>query len=187
MRFLVFVFLFLGSGAQAAEYGVYAASHIGIGDEGRGNSDTYQNRTVGTLDLQVMPGVRFFGKTLLAGLLIDLRLLFQASNADPVKAGDYGGTGLQVGPGFVLDFPTAKFLVSWDLRARQSINSPDSAGFKGSGFHFILGYKALPTFSVDFEYVATRYKTASTAFGELDLSSNPVTYGVYGLGASILF
>lgn len=187
MRVLALAFLLLAPVAHAADYGLYAASHIGIGDEGRGQSDTYQNRTVGTLDAQAMPGMYFLGKTFLAGVLVDLRLLFQVSNADKTQAGDYGGTGLQVGPGFVLDFPTVKFLASWDIRARQSISSPDSTSFKGSGFHFILGYKALPTFSVDFEYVATRYKTVATALGEVDLSSNPITYGVCGLGASILF
>jgi hypothetical protein len=173
--------------AQAANYGIYAGSHIGIGDEGRNGADTYQNRTVGTLDLQAMPGLRYFGSTLLAGVLIDLRLLSQVSDADPSKAGDYGGPGLQLGPALLLDFPAARLLASWDMRARQSTNSPDGVGFKGSGFHVILGYKALPTVSVDFEYVTTRYKTVGTLLGEEDLSSNPITYTVFGLGASLLF
>ena len=187
MRFLALALLLLvAPQALAADFGLFAGSHIGIGDEGRTKSDTFQDRTVGALDLQVMPGLHYFGNTLLAGILFDLRLLFQVSEADPKKAGDYGGTGLQVGPGFALDFSRAKFLASWDMRARQSTSSPDLS-FKGSGFHFLLGYKALPTFTVDFEYVATRYKTIGTSYGELDVSDNPVTYHMLGMGASILF
>jgi hypothetical protein len=186
MRFLALSLFLAASSAQAADYGIYAGSHIGIGDEGRKESDTFQNRTVGTLDLQAMPGVRYFGNTLLAGILFDFRLLFQVSDADPKKAGDYAGTGFQVGPGFLFDFPLARFLASWDMRARQSVNSPEMS-FKGSGFHFLLGYKALPTFSVDLEYVATRYNTVSTALGEADVGPNPVTYHMLGLGASVLF
>jgi len=186
MRILALALLMLSPNAHALDYGVYAGSHIGIGDEGRNGADTFPNRTVGVLDLQALPGARFYGKALTAGLLFDFRLYTQVSNADPVKVGNYGGTGLQLGPGVALDLPFVRGLLAWDIRARQSINDPDQT-FKGSGFHFLLGYKAMPTFSVDFEYVSTRYKTVGSALEEIDLSDLPVTYHMYGLGASIVF
>ena len=189
MRFLAFAFAFLVlaySYSARAEFGLYAGTHFGYGSEGRDTNDAYLKRTVGVLDFQAMPGMKLYGKVLLVGLLFDLRLLSQLSNVDTQAVGDFGGSGLLLGPGIALDFPYGKILLSYDLRARQSIHSPD-ATFKGSGFHFLIGYKAMPRFSLDFEYVATHYKTVSVLGVDNDLSGNPMTHNNIGAGVSLIF
>ncbi|MGZ3649599.1 MAG: hypothetical protein ACXVB9_06480 [Bdellovibrionota bacterium] len=186
-RWLALAFLTLSLASPArAEFGVFTGAHFGFSQEGRDTNDFYQKRSMGVIDLQAMPGWHFGGKTILAGLLFDVRLLSQLSNVDTNAVGDFGGMGLLLGPGVAFNFSFGRALLSYDMRARQSINSPD-ATFKGSGFHFLVGYKPLANLSVDFEYVATRYNAYSTALADADLSAKPVSCNVIGVGASILF
>jgi hypothetical protein len=188
MRFLLalaFLTLSIASPARG-DFGVFTAAHFGFSQEGRDSNDFYQKRTMGVIDLQALPGWHFAGKTLLAGLLFDIRLLSQLSQVDTNSVGDFGGTGFLLGPGLAVDLPFGRALLSYDIRARQGINTPD-ATFKGSGFHFLVGYKPLPNLSVDLEYVATRYNAYSSTLSDVDLSAKPVSCNVVGFGASLLF
>lgn len=168
-----------------AELGLYAGTHLGAGQAGHELNDTYTKRSVGVLDFQAMPGFHFYGKAVLAGLMLDARLLSQLSTSvNTATAGDLGGKGLLLGPGVNFDFTFGRLLLVWDMRARQSVNEPD-ATFKGSGFNILAGYRAMPGFTVDLEYVVAKYNALSIGDVETGLGSAPISQKSFGLGVSL--
>lgn len=174
----------LSTPAHALDFGAFFASHLGAGSAGRDGDDFYRKRSVGSIDLQAMPGLHVYGKSILAGMLFDFRMLSELENADPTNHGDFGGFGLLIGPAVLFDFTFGKVLLSWDIRDRQSISSPDAA-LKGSGFHILFGYKASSILTVDLEYVHARYNAIyrsdldiETGLDERSLSQNNLSIGV---------
>jgi hypothetical protein len=181
------LFLLAPASARAQDYGIYAGLHLGAGHSGDDIEDAYQTRTVGTVDLQFMPGLRFSGKSILVGLLFDARFLSQISNVDKTAVGDFGGSGLTIGPGVVVDFTKARLLLSWDWRDRQSVNAPDGTTFKGSGFHLLAGYRMSPLVTVDLEYVIAKYNTIAVNDAETDVGDHLVKQNTIGVGVSVSY
>ena len=160
---------------------------MGLGPMGHDYLDAYETRTVGTIDIQALPGVKPFGEMVLTGLLFDFRLLTQLTKMDKNTRGDFGGSGFLVGPGVLLDLNLGKLLFSYDLRARTRINQPDNTTFKGSGFHLVFSYNWADKIAGEFQLVKTTYKTFINSLGEFEFPNDPLTHISYSFGASILF
>jgi hypothetical protein len=191
MRALPFLFLFLLAilaplSAHAVMYGGLVGGAFSYGDEGDDTETSpNQKRATGAIELKLMPGVRFYGKSILVGLLADFQFHSQLSSGDKSAIGDFGGTGLLLGPGVVFDFHFGRLLLSYDIRDRQGISQPD-ATLKGSGFHIAFGYRVMPTVTIDLEYTRARYNTLSTPDGETDLGGDTsIKCKSVGLGVSV--
>ncbi len=173
---------FLLATPAKAEFGLHVGTHIEFGSMGTEIADAYESRSMGAFGLQAMPGYRLMGKSLLAGLMVDLRFHSQLSNG---SANDYSGQSFLLGPAIALELAMFKLLLGWDLRARHSAKMDTS--YSGSGFRFLLGYRLLGNMWADLHYVSMKYKTRSTAGIESDISSNPVKSGMVGVGLSWSF
>ncbi|MGZ3695177.1 MAG: hypothetical protein ACXWQO_13640, partial [Bdellovibrionota bacterium] len=151
--FIALVLIFSPTSAKAV-FGGHIGSHLGIGNLG-GAGQPVGNTSVGTLDLQAMPGYRILGNSLMLGPLFNLRYLSQLAGSNAVGK-DVTGTGLLVGVAIDYDFSVFKIIASWDIRARHNHDKPDTT-YKGSGYTLLFGYKTLPDFYVDFMLNKTSY------------------------------
>ena len=179
---ILWIGLLLPSAASAADWGFFTGAHFGFSKEGQSVGDDYPGRSMGSLDLQAMPGVHFFNNAVLFGPLLDARL---QSQLDTGTATSFNGFGLTVGPGFLFDFKAFRLLISWDWRDRQSISAPANATLAGSGFHFLLGIAVAPKVDFNIEFVLAKFNTLTIAGTEYPLTNNPVTQPLFGTGLSL--
>jgi hypothetical protein len=186
MRLLALAIVALFSSTLArADYGAHLGAHFGYGQMGNSSGDENRTRNMGTLDLQAMPGIKLYGNALLLGLMLDYRFMSQLT--DETNLSSYGGRGFLAGPGALLDFSFGRFLFSWDMRARHYYSGPDTT-YKGSGFHFLFGYKVMGNLCADLEYVISRYNAVRINEVETGLDENKqVTHKSLGFGLSWLF
>jgi hypothetical protein len=183
MRIFLFLFLFaLPFNSAFASFGLHLGSHLGFG--GMGNeSGSRASRTMGTFDLQAMPGYRVFG--VMPGLLLEYRMMSQLTNR--IEAGsDYSGNGTNFGLGVLFEPGMFKFLASYDFQSRHWFTEPDTT-FSGSGYRFLVGYKILPLLAFDFQYVATKYNTVEESEVETSIDHDPVSHWNLGFGVSLSF
>ena len=166
-----------------ADYGAHVGGHFGYGKMGNSSLDANQSRGIGTFDLQGMPGIKVYGKFILLGLMLDYR--FHSQLSDDNSLSQYGGRSFLLGPGAILDFPLFKLLFSWDIRDRHYYSGPDTT-YKGSGFHFLFGYKVVGNLCVDLEYVTARYKSVKINDDEIGLD-DPVKHYNLAFGLSWSF
>ena len=169
------------SGAPArAQVGLHAATHLGIGsiDTGR-KSAPY--RSLGTFNLEAMPGWRFSPK-LMAGLVVDYRLITQLEDGTGSNAANFGGKGLTLGLGGTFETGDAKFLVSYDPFARHWAPSPQTT-YKGSGFHIMAGIQFEPKWFIDVEFSSATYDEAGIRGLDQHLR-DPRTHWNLALGVS---
>lgn len=167
-----------------AEFGGHVGAHFGYGKMGTDGVTiySYDRRAVGTFNGEFMPGWRFFGSSLLAGVLFDLRFLAQLNNSSP----DFSGHGYSLGAGLMYEVLALKLLASWDPWERQSYSGP-STTFMGSGFHLLVGYKIFPATCVDLEYVTARFNAREQDGVETALSQFPLRMWSIGFGLSFSF
>lgn len=179
--FLILLLCFSGPSAQAS-LGLHLGSHLGFG--GMGNeSGTRTNRTMGTFDLQAMPGYRVFG--FMPGILLEYRMMSQLTNR--IEAGsDYSGNGSNVGLGILFEPALFKFLASYDFRSRHGFSSPETT-FSGSGYRLMVGYKILPLLAFDLQFVQTKYNTVEENETETSIDEDPITHWNLGFGVSLSF
>jgi len=184
MRFALLLFLFslLASPARA-EFGLHLGSHFEFGSMGTSSADVYESRSMGAFGLQAMPGYRFLGKTLMAGLMFDLSFHSQLSGAG--TSVDFSGTSLRIGPALAIELAMLKFLVGLDMRARHSTKA--SASYSGSGLRFLIGYRVIGNVWASIQLLFTKYKSRSVNGLEEDLSAQPVSSNMVGLGLSLSF
>ncbi|MGE3261049.1 MAG: hypothetical protein AB7K68_04645 [Bacteriovoracia bacterium] len=174
------------SSAAYAEFGGHVGAHLGIGNEG-GGGQPVGNTSIGTLDLHLMPGFRLFGKSLMPGVLMNLRFLSQLAGSNrPGK--ELSGSGSLFGLALVYEFDVFKILASYDFRARHAHSNPDST-FKGSGYTLLFGYKTLPDFYVDLEFNSTSYSSREVAgiVQTFDKPALPLAHWNLALGLSYSF
>jgi hypothetical protein len=161
-----------------AEFGFHAGSHFGYG---RMSSDSGASaRNMGTFDLQFMPGYRILG--FMPGLLLDFRLLSQLEEGSRTQA-NFSGRGLLMGLGVTYEPGPVKILVSYDFRNRHWYSGPDTT-YAGSGYHLLLGYKFMPGFSFDIEYVRSTYNSVEVDGIANGLNNNNVNHWNLGFGVS---
>lgn len=149
------IFSWSSSPAEAA-FGGHVGAHLGIGNIG-GGAQPVGNTSIGTLDLQAMPGYRIFGNSLMPGVLVNVRFLSQLAGSNAYGR-EVSGTGSLIGLALAYEFDVFKIIGSWDLRARHSHSKPDTT-YMGSGFTLLFGYKTLPDFYVDFMVNKTSYNS----------------------------
>lgn len=183
-KFPLILTLFLGllSSSAEAQFGAHFATHFGYGKMGS-DSGFIQKRSMGTFDLQAMPGYRLLGNQLLLGLLFDLRFMSQLQDQNDVGGEDFGGRGLTWGLGASFEPGPVKILVSYDLSARHWYTAPETT-YKGSGFHFILGIPVAPSLFLDLQYVTTTYNTRKVNGDEYGLADDNVQHWNVGFGVS---
>lgn len=166
-----------------AEFGGHIGSHLGFGSLG-GGAQPVGNTSEGVLDLQLMPGYRFFNKQLMVGPLATLRFLSQLSGS-----ADYGyetsGTGSLLGVAVAYEPRPVKVIVSYDLRARHSHSTPDTT-YKGSGYTLLLGYLTTTDLFIDLELNRTSYNAREVLQVEAPLTT-PLVHWNLGLGLSYSF
>jgi hypothetical protein len=167
-----------------AEFGGHVGAHFGYGRMGTAEAspNSYQSRAIGTFDGEFMPGWRFFGGSLLAGVLFDLRFLAQLSNT----AADFSGHGYSLGAGLMYEIAVVKLLFSYDPWERETYSGPNTT-FKGSGYHYLLGYKIFPGTSVDLEYVTANFNSQDQGGVESALSPQSVKLWSVAFGLSFSF
>lgn len=180
--FFTFLAFLISVPAAQASFGLHLGSHLGFG--GMGNeSGSRVNRTMGTFDLQAMPGYRVFG--VMPGLFLEYRMMSQLTNR--IEAGsDYSGNGSNVGLGVLFEPALFKFLASYDFRSRHGFSTPDTT-FSGSGYRLIVGYKILPLLAFDVQYVSTKYNTIEENETETSIDNDPVKHWNLGFGVSLSF
>ncbi len=183
MRLLALLLLALHSISAEAEVGLHIGGHFGYGKMGDEANDLNRSRNMGTFDLQGMPGYRLYGKLLLAGLLFDYRFIGQLTDKSATLS-DLSGRSFLLGPAIVVDLPVGKLLFSYDIRARHYFSGPDTT-YKGSGVHFLFGYKVAGNLCVDIEYVVTNYNTVTISDIETELTGDlPLNHKNLGFGLS---
>lgn len=181
--FLALIALSIPNLAQAA-FGLHVGGHFGYGNMGNESTDADQARSVGTFDVQAMPGLRALGNVLLVGLMLDYRFHSQLKDDDSLVP--YSGRSFLLGPGVALDLSFGKLLFSYDILTRHYYTGPETT-LKGSGFHILAGYKVMGNLSVDLEYVVSRYSTVDQYNGERDLGEFPIKHKNLGFGLSWIF
>lgn len=164
-----------------AEFGFHAGSHFGIGKMAYDNGIP-GDRDMGTFDLQFMPGYRF-PMGLMAGLMLDYRLMSQLTDESETGRTDYSGRSLLMGLAATFEPGPLKFLLGWDLRARHWFSGPDTT-FMGSGWRLLFGYKFLPGFAFDIEFVNTIYNASEVNGLETGLNNNNLKHWNLGFGVS---
>jgi hypothetical protein len=190
MKPFLLLFLALLSVPARAEFGLHVGGHFGYGKMGDEANDINQDRSMGSFDLQAMPGYRFLDKLLMAGVMLDYRFLGQLEDKSATLS-DFSGRSFLIGLGAMLDLPTVKFILSYDFHDRHNISLPKTT-YKGKGWHFLLGYKVAGSLCVDLEYVVANYDS-QTLLGEdsdlsgTDLSGNtryPISHDSLAFGLS---
>jgi predicted porin len=176
---LSFLLLFLPVKSWAT-FGLHIGSHLSYGRIGN-ESGTISERSMSAFDIQAMPGYRI--GNFMPGLLIDYRFLAQLGRNDEYENTDYGGRSLILGLGTTAEFDAIKILFSYDFRARHNSATPDSL-YKGSGFHFTLGYFFMPKLSIDFAYSKSTYSKVETDGVESMVSDDRLKNWNFGLGIS---
>jgi hypothetical protein len=185
MRFalLLFALSLLHPLSARADFGLHAGAQFEFGAMGDSTEATaYESRSIGAFGLQLMPGYRLFGKSLMAGLVIHARFLSQLSGPNTV---DYGGRSLLVGPAVSYELALLKFLLGWDIRARHAAK-PDTT-FSGSGLRFLLGYRIVGNTWADLQILSTSYKDRQTGDERTEITSDPVKSTTVGFGLSLSF
>ncbi len=185
MRTLLLLLLLCFSPLAAqAEFGFQVGGHFGIGNMGN-DSGSIRERSLGTFDVQFMPGYHFLGD-FMGGLLLEYRLISQLTNQ--VEAGsDLSGNGFIWGLAAMYEPGPLKFLVSYDFRARHWFDEPETV-YSGSGYRFLFGYKFLPGFAFDLQYSSTNYnyRRLGAAESEIADEDQPRHWNI-GLGLSYTF
>jgi hypothetical protein len=166
-----------------AAFGGHVGAHLGVGNFG-GAGQPVGSKSLGTLDLQAMPGYRIFGNSLMLGVLFNLRYLSDLNGASGYDK-DASGTGSLIGLALAYEFSVFKIIGSWDLRARQSGSNPDTT-YKGSGYTILFGYKTMPNFYVDFMVNKTSY-TSREVLDIPETFVKPVQHWNLALGMSYSF
>ncbi len=180
MTFLLTLALLVLSGSSArAELGVHAGANFEFGSMGTSTADANESRSMGAFGLQVMPGYRTMGKSLLLGLMIDLRFHSQLSGG---TTSDFGGQSFNIGPAAAYELAKLKFLLGWDIRARHSAKT--STSYSGSGLRFLLGYRLMGSLWANLQLLTTKFKTRTAADLDTDISANPVKSTMVGFGLS---
>lgn len=180
LTLLLFIPLLMPFRAQA-NFGFHAGSHFGIGKMGY-ESGIPGDREMGTFDVQFMPGYRF-PMGLMAGLMLDYRLMSQLTDQSEVSNTDYSGRSFLWGIGAMFEPGPIKLLFSYDFRARHWFSGPDTT-FMGSGFHFLFGYKFMPGFAFDIQYVTTTYNKQIVNGSKTGLNNNNLHHWNLGFGVS---
>lgn len=165
-----------------ASFGLHAATHLGIGDMGS-SSPTMPSRSVGTFDLQAMPGYRLFSQQLLIGLMLDYRFVSQLDNPSRAAGTDYTGSGLLMGIAAAYETNLVKILLGYDFRARHSHDLPETS-LMGSGYRLQFSYKVFGPWGADLQYVHTNYNTMEAAGTESELNNYNFRHWNLGLGVS---
>jgi len=183
MRFLLPVALLILSPLPAqAEFGLHAGGDIEVGAMGTSTATVYESRTMGAFGLQLMPGYRTMGKTLLLGLMLNLRFHSQLSSG---TTAEFSGRSFLLGPAAALEFTKVKLLVGWDIRARHSAKLTTS--YSGSGLRFLVGYRFAPSISADLHLITTKYKTRYIGEEETNISDDPIKSTMVGIGLSLSY
>jgi len=171
--------LFASAPSAQAEFGFHGGAHFGYGRMGNDAGGSV-GRNMGAFDLQFMPGYRILG--FMPGLLLDYRLLSQLEDGSPTQA-NFSGHGLLMGLGLTYEPGPVKILVSYDFRNRHWFSRPDTT-YAGSGYHLLLGYKFMPGFSFDLEYVSSTYNSVEVNGIASGLNNDTVTHWNIGFGVS---
>lgn len=172
----------MGQCAQA-EFGGHIGAHLGFGSLG-GGAQPVGNTSEGVLDLQVMPGYRFFNKELMVGPMANLRFLSQLSGS-AAYGYETSGTGSLVGIAAAYEPRPVKVIAAYDLRARHSHSTPDTT-YKGSGYTLVLGYLTTTDLFIDLEFNRTTYDSREVLEVEAPLAT-PLVHWNFGLGLSYSF
>lgn len=179
LRLTLLFLSILFSPVAEAQFGFHAGTHLSFGQMGD-ESGSVEDRSMGSFDLQFMPGYRYAG--LMGGLLLDYRFVSQITSTSDAGS-DLGGRSFLWGLGITWEPAIWKFLFSYDFRARHSVSEPENT-YKGSGFHLLAGYEIAPNLYVDLQYSRMRYNTLETTTSETGLGENPVRHWNLGLGIS---
>jgi hypothetical protein len=164
----------------SAEFGFHAGSHFGFGRMGS-EAGSRPSRSLGSFDLQFMPGYRFM-PLFMGGLLLDYRFLAQLANESEVGS-NFSGRSFLWGLGLMAEPGPFKVLVSYDFRARHWFSGPDTT-FKGSGYHILFGYKFLPAIAFDIQFVSTTYNSQEVDGIPAGLSPDTIKHWNLGFGVS---
>lgn len=177
---LVTFALFLLPSLASAQFGFHTGAHFGYSKLGA-QSGELRKRDLGAFDLQFMPGYRL-PADLMAGLMLEYRLMGQLDE-DSRPGYDLSGNSFNMGIGGTWEPGPIKLLFSWDLYSRHYVTGGNNT-YMGSGYHFLIGFRFLPGFSFDVEYVTNTYDTQSTNGADYGLNDYYLDLWNVGLGVS---
>ncbi|RZA06465.1 MAG: hypothetical protein EOP11_10315 [Proteobacteria bacterium] len=179
---LALLSLAAASSPARAELGLHAATHFGVGAMGTENP-AEPNRSMGTFDLQAMPGWRFPNSKFMAGMLIDYRFMTQLEEGVPITGEtNFAGQSVHFGIGGTFETGDLKLLATFDPLARHWAAVPTTT-FKGSGLHLLAGIQFEPNWYIDIEYSEATYDEAGIMGRDQHLDP-PNRHWNLGLGIS---
>lgn len=147
-----------------------------------GDDQPLTPRSMGTLDVQAMPGFRMLG--FMPGIMLNLRLLGQLSG-DNSAGNEVSGSGSLLGVGVAYEPGPVKLIGSYDLRARHTHSLPDTS-YQGSGFTFLVGLLMMPGMYIDLQFNRTSYDTRVTGAARDHLGTSVVHWNAgFGLSMSL--
>jgi len=194
MKLLGFLTIFAslaGSCAFADDvgFGVNAGVHWGLGKM-YNSTYTIPVRTMNTLDLQALPGVRW--GNWLFGVLGEVRFVGQNTDFEQVANQNMRGTGYLLGIGGTYLLGDYKFLASFDLIGKHSLSTQDPNGNdvtyqKPRGLHLQGAYRVWREFYAELALSIESYKTSSLAGSDADISNSKFTHWNAGVGISYNF
>lgn len=120
------------------------------------------------------------------------RYVGQRTNPDNAGGNNMGGTGYKVGAGLGFAFPMFSLSAYYDLFSQFDLSKKSSGGSKvsytdASGFSVALKYNWRPTWAWVLNFSQLKYSERKSGATKVDLSTNPVTYTLYGVGLAYRF
>lgn len=120
------------------------------------------------------------------------RYVGQRTDPDKVSGNNLGGMGYKAGLGLGLSMQSFMFSVYYDLMSQFDLSKKSSGGSKVSygdatGFSASFKYNWRPTWQWVVTYSSLKYSERKSGSTVVDLTDNPVTYSLYGLGLAYRF
>lgn len=178
MRAILLALLLILPFTAQAGVGLHAATHFGFGRMGDG-SRTLLERSMGTFDLQLMPGYRF-SELLMPVFVLDYRFIVSQLSSRSEVGSDLTGSGNLWGIAVVSEPGPIKVLLGYDFRARHNRDDPETE-YSGSGIRAVLGYAVFPNFHFEMQFTSTSYSSADANSQTTELTQ-PIKHWNFAFG-----
>ena len=194
MKSLLITLVFLtGLNAQAATAGssLYSTAALSGGAGATANSDkSIPNCSMAFSELSLDLGYKF---SWVAPILqASYRYVGQTTDPDSVSNINMAGSGYTAGAGFALESTRLSFSAVYDFLGSYDLAKESSGGSKvtytsASGFHVSVKYLWSGSWQLIASASQIKFKEKTAGSTKTDISSNPVTQDLYGIGIGYRF
>lgn len=190
-RLIAVIFLIaLGSLSEShAGFGIKTGVGGGMGTMGN-ESGSIQSRTMNYASVYALPVYSHLG--FYAGPHLEYRLVGQSTAESSVGNSNLRGSGHTIGVAVGFEMLMFHGHVGYDFSGSYKLSNTTSSGQESiytapAGFRVSAGYRFMPFFSIDLNFVDHKYSKNTLAGTETDISSDKLKDTHYGLGLSFHF